>query len=165
MVWTSLAKRGFVNTTSHIFWLAGLCFFKSWLEFLSWFNCFWPMSHDRRLCQYYTDILRLVWLVSEAIKRNRFGIGKQANRRKQGGIHYKVWRQGGRFKTNRVIFIRCISSFMWRVACAVYVQYWQNSGKFSVSGEFQNRLSGQFLVDGFIFASSSADQSWSEGGL
>ena len=53
-------------------------------------------SHDRRLCQYYTDILRLVGLVLEAIKRNRFGIvgiGKQANRRKQGGIHYKVWKK------------------------------------------------------------------------
>ena len=108
------------------------------------------MSHDKRLCQYYTYILRLVWLVSEAIKRNRFGIGKQANRRKQGGMHYK---EGSKLMGSYLSDVHIYG--VWRVLCMSNI----DKTKFSVSGEFQNRLPGQFLVDGFIFASSSADQS------
>ena len=70
------------------------------------------MSHDRRLCQYYTDILRLVWLVSEAIKRNRFGIGKQAKRRKQGGMHYK---EGSKLMGSYSSDVHIYG--VWRVLC------------------------------------------------
>ena len=70
------------------------------------------MSHDRRLCQYYTDILRLVWLVSEAIKRNRFGIGKQADRRKQGGMHYK---EGSKLMGSYSSDVHIYG--VWRVLC------------------------------------------------
>ena len=148
ILWFELLwQNGFSSTPPHIYfgWLGCVFLNHDWnfyLDSIAFDQC---LMICRRLCQYYTDILRLVWLVSEAIKRNRFGIGKQANRRKQGGMHYK---EGSKLMGSYLSDVHIYG--VWRVLCM---------SKFFVSGEFQNRLPGQFLVDGFIFANSSVDQS------